>query len=818
MKRAKRRAMLAPKPQEKFNRRPLRPDEKYTLQGYRVIDLTTVVAGPTVGRILRELGAEVIKVEDQKGDYWRRFFLEFQQPRKWTVGFDVANMGKASIILDLKTKKGMRELKKLLRDADVFITNVRQKALKKLGLDYPSVAKEFPQLVYTHLTAWGQVGPECSLPGYDIGAFHAMSGLSKMIANSDGKNATYSSYPIASGDCCSALTLTSGCLTALSERLSTGKGRYVHTSLLANGVHALSAVFSQMANNDKDFEPHPTHLPYLCKDDKSIQLLGLGYENEQTLEIQRVFGISSFLDESSLKSFLTEQFSGMTRKEVVAFLSGSKVFYCIPVRMQSLLDETGRRAERDYFLQPGKDVGMGDIDSVVRLPFRMSSGIEGVTTAGPAHGAHTDDFLAYGWTNKEARTFLGKTAGGNVMPQHQPLKNQRINIIELSHVGSSVASSARWFADMGATVTKVVPDEPFDDLEGKEGWTDFWADRLPSFGYHLDHGKTKITMNLSNPKLAEMIGDAGLFITNYPISLLKKYRLNPEALRMQYPQLIYALVTPRGMQFAETPVHDIGPFFLDYGFWESYASGMPHTKLAPLQFGEVLTSIPLTLAVNAAILHRRIHGEGNLVHVSLSGAAQFVCFQGWVLIQKTPEILNLFTYKDIKVSHENWPSPLANSYRTKDGVWVMFLGLEVFKHIGNFVKALEMKIIYPKMAKHVLFDIILGNKKESKLMKAMPMFRTMNRLIAQKVASLSHADLKKRLDMYGCWYCYVRDPYDMKMSQQAAANNFFRDCKFRHGKATIVKMPLEFDFIDGEDAVHEFKDDNGTGERSLKVD
>ena len=107
------------------------------------------------------------------------------------------------------------------------------------------------------------------------------------------------------------------------------------------------------------------------------------------------------------------------------------------------------------------------------------------------------------------------------------------------------------------------------------------------------------------------------------------------------------------MQFAQTPVHDIGPFFLDYGMWEAYACAMPHTKLAPLQFGELLTSIPLTLAVNAAILHRRIHGEGNLVHVSLSGAAQFVCYQGWVLVQKTPEILNAFRFTDIKEIHEN---------------------------------------------------------------------------------------------------------------------------------------------------------------------
>jgi len=796
MKRAKRLALLAPKIQEKFNRQPINTETNYTLQGFRVIDLSTVVAGPTTSRMLRELGAEVVKVEDRRGDYWRRFFLEYQQPRKWSVGFDVANMGKASIILDLKSLDGIREFKKLLRDADILVTNIRKKALEKLGLDYPNLAKEFPQLVYAHISAWGQVGPECSLPGYDIGAFHAMSGLAKLVGKTEGTQAMYSNYPIAQGDCSTGIALASGCLTALTSRLITGKGQYVHSSLLATGVYSLSAVFSQMANREYDPKnAHPTHLPYICKDNKSIQLLGLGFENEQTVELQRLFGISFKLDTASLKTILTKKFASMTRNEAVSCLSRSKVLFTVPRRWKELMQNPTRYEAQQVLRKSGADVGMDDVDSVIRIPFEMSSGIEGATFAGPAHGAHTDDFLTNGWTSKKSKTFKANFTASRIKCHKQPLKAQRLHIIELSYVGSSVASSSRWFAELGATVTKILPEKRFDEISRGSGWRDFWANRYPSFGYHLDYGKTKITMNLNNPKLKEMIGDAGLFMTNYPRSLLMQHGLNWEALRKQYPNLIYALVTPKGLQFAETPVHDVGPFYCDCSVWETYSSGMPLTIHPPLQLGELLTSIPLTFAINAAILHREIHLEGNFVHVSLLSASAFFMYMGWALAVKTPAFLELNNFPDINSAYETFPAPLTNCFRTKDGVWLMFLGVELFKHLGNFVKALEMWIIYPKILKHFVFDIALGSKKEPKFIKAMPMFKTMNTLIAQRVANLTHAELKKRLDKFGCWYCYVRDPIDTRRSEQAAANKFFRDCKFYSGTVTLVKMPLEFGFL-----------------------
>ena len=90
--------------------------------------------------------------------------------------FDNANRGKKSVVLDLKQSRDVESLLTLLESADVFVTNVRGEALKRIGLDYASLKSRYPGLVYAHLTAYGQTGPDADLPGYDVGAFFAATG------------------------------------------------------------------------------------------------------------------------------------------------------------------------------------------------------------------------------------------------------------------------------------------------------------------------------------------------------------------------------------------------------------------------------------------------------------------------------------------------------------------------------------------------------------------------------------------------------------------------------------------------------------------
>lgn len=119
---------------------------------------------------------QVIKVEaaGAVGDMWRNFFLEYEQhgsdtaegkPRRWSSLFEVANLGKASVQIDYTSPEGVKILKAILQDADVLITNVRHGSLKRSGLDQESLRKEFPHLIYGHVSAYGVSGPETLRPG-----------------------------------------------------------------------------------------------------------------------------------------------------------------------------------------------------------------------------------------------------------------------------------------------------------------------------------------------------------------------------------------------------------------------------------------------------------------------------------------------------------------------------------------------------------------------------------------------------------------------------------------------------------------------------
>ena len=150
--------------------------------GVRVIDLSTVLAGPVAARAMADLGAEVIKVEEAAGgDPFRKTFCEYEPGRAFGSAFEMANLGKASVALDLKSAGGQAALRRLLGDADVLVTNVRPAALARLGLDAAALTAAFPQLVVCCLSAYGAAGPDAGAPGYDVGAFWAASGMAAAV-------------------------------------------------------------------------------------------------------------------------------------------------------------------------------------------------------------------------------------------------------------------------------------------------------------------------------------------------------------------------------------------------------------------------------------------------------------------------------------------------------------------------------------------------------------------------------------------------------------------------------------------------------------
>jgi len=218
--------------------------------GLKVVELASFIAGPSAAVILSDFGADVIKVEPPSGDARRHGHNIPPQPRsKDAYPFHLANRNKRGITLDLKSPSAQHVLERLVKWADVLIVNTPHPARKKLKLEYDDVAKWNPRLIYADLTGFGEKGPDAALPGFDITAYWARSGLLSMTRDAGAPP----TWPVAgSGDNATAVGLYSAIVTALYRRERTGKGSYVTTSLLAEGVWSAS-VFIQAALCEASF-------------------------------------------------------------------------------------------------------------------------------------------------------------------------------------------------------------------------------------------------------------------------------------------------------------------------------------------------------------------------------------------------------------------------------------------------------------------------------------------------------------------------------------------------------------------------------------
>jgi crotonobetainyl-CoA:carnitine CoA-transferase CaiB-like acyl-CoA transferase len=211
------------------------------LTGLRVLELARILAGPWAGQLLADLGADVIKVERKgAGDDTRGWGPPFVPAADGShlgaAYFHGANRGKRSIELDFETAEGQRLVKKLAARSDVLIENFKVGGLKKFGLDYESMATEFPRLIYCSVTGFGQTGPYASRAGYDLMA-QGIGGFMSLTGEADGEP-TRAGVPIA--DIMTGVYAVVGVLAALIERDKTGRGTLVDGALVDTQVGMLA--------------------------------------------------------------------------------------------------------------------------------------------------------------------------------------------------------------------------------------------------------------------------------------------------------------------------------------------------------------------------------------------------------------------------------------------------------------------------------------------------------------------------------------------------------------------------------------------------
>src|SRR5579864_9490625 len=227
--------------------------------GLKVVDLASFIAGPGAAVILSDFGADVIKVEPPTGDLWRIGYKVPPQPRaKDNYPWHLNNRNKRGLALDLKSPRAADVLERLVKWADVLIVNTPHPARKRLKLAYEDVVEWNPRLIYADVTGYGEKGPDADLPGFDITAYWARSGLLSLTRDAGAPP----TWPVAgSGDNATAVGLYSAIVTGLYRRERTGKGSYVTTSLLAEGVWAASVSIQAALSEAKFFGLHDRKHP-----------------------------------------------------------------------------------------------------------------------------------------------------------------------------------------------------------------------------------------------------------------------------------------------------------------------------------------------------------------------------------------------------------------------------------------------------------------------------------------------------------------------------------------------------------------------------
>ena len=257
---------------------------KKPLEGVKVIELSTYAAAPAAGRMLADMGADVIKIEGLTGEPFRTSFgLSVNTPvdEDENPCFQLENANKRSITINLKDPDGKQMLFDLLKDADIFFTNTRINSLKKLGIDYDSIKEKFPKLVYGHISGYGFKGPDYALPGFDITAFWARGGGIADLAF-EGKGPI--SAPYAVGDHASTLAMVSGLLAGLYKAKTTGEGEYVLVSLFGVSVFLNGLMITPCQEGYGDSFPKDEFYPltpisntYNCSDNNMVTLTILDY-------------------------------------------------------------------------------------------------------------------------------------------------------------------------------------------------------------------------------------------------------------------------------------------------------------------------------------------------------------------------------------------------------------------------------------------------------------------------------------------------------------------------------------------------------------
>lgn len=372
------------------------------LEGIKIIDFSKWLPGQYCGMVLGDFGADVIKVEDVKGDVTRGF-TPAKEPGMsyWHL---MLNRNKRGITVNLKTPAGREVLLRLLKEADVFLEGFRPGYLKMLGLDYESVSKINPRLIYCSITGFGPEGKYKHMPSHDLNVI----GLAGVAAPEDGTDISVPSVQVAALG--GSLNAISGILMALYARERTGKGQLVNVDLYSSAINAeitaISSVIGCRETGMPSFGRTASHY-YSVYKTKDGRYLSIGtIEPKFWQKMCKLIDLPElesrqfdFAHSAEIKEKLAAAFAGKTQAEWLELI-GKDEFCVTPIRtLQEALDSRLTTEQSQMLVTKKEDFGNY---TYVKSAAKLSDTPGTIRKRAPYLGEHTQEVLeSAGYTKEE---------------------------------------------------------------------------------------------------------------------------------------------------------------------------------------------------------------------------------------------------------------------------------------------------------------------------------------------------------------------------------------------------------------------------------
>ena len=382
------------------------------IHGVRVLELAQIMAGPSCGLLLADLGADVIKIEKiPDGDDTRRFTPP--EINGEAAAFMTMNRNKKGFALDLKSKEGKEVFKRMVKKTDVIVENFRKGTLEKLGIGYEELIKINPKIILCEISGYGRTGPYADKGGFDLVA-QGMSGLMSITGESLDKPPMKVGAPIT--DITAGILGATGVLAALIHRDKTGEGQRVDTSLYEAGiVHTYwqSAITSATGKSPGPLgSAHPLTAPYQAfkTKDKWITVgasnqnswinLIEALERKDLQEDQRFNSNANRMNNLKiLIEILNKEMIKKTSKEWLMIFD-QKGFPCGPINTIEEMFEDPHTKQREMIIAV-KNTKAGVFKSI-GMPIKFSKSKSDKSKGAPIFGEHTKEVLLdYGFSKAE---------------------------------------------------------------------------------------------------------------------------------------------------------------------------------------------------------------------------------------------------------------------------------------------------------------------------------------------------------------------------------------------------------------------------------